>query len=62
MPHLFAGIIALGLAAIIFFAAQRVLFLWAHRRYADCTTTARETFDAEGCPLALRVYRKMLVL
>jgi hypothetical protein len=25
MPHLFAGIIALGLAAIIFFAAERVL-------------------------------------
>src|SRR6476659_6244860 len=38
-------------------------FLWAHRRCADCTTTAaRETFDAEGCSLALRIYRKMLVL
>src|SRR4029077_8411324 len=27
-------------------------FLWAHRRCADCTTTARESFDAEECSLA----------
>ncbi len=37
-------------------------FLWAHRCWADCRKTARETFDAEGCSLALRIYRKMLVL
>src|SRR4029077_1301365 len=37
-------------------------FLWTHRCWADCRKTARETFDAEGCSLALWIYRKMLVL
>src|SRR4029077_8835195 len=37
-------------------------FLWAHRRSTDCRKTDRETFDAKGCSLALRIYRKMLVL
>jgi membrane protein involved in D-alanine export len=39
-----------------------LIFSGTHRRCADWTTTARETFDAEGCSLAFRIYREMLVL
>src|SRR5258705_6139713 len=41
MPHLFAGIIALALAAIIFFAAQRVLI---HLEHATIVSTAPDRF------------------
>ena len=44
MPHLFAGIIALGLAAIIFFAAQRVLI---HLEHATIVSTAPERFPSK---------------
>ena len=43
MPHLFAGLVALGLAAIILFAAQRVLI---HLEHATIVSTAPERF----CP------------
>jgi len=41
MPHLYAGIIALGLAAIILFAAHRVLI---HFEHATIVSTAPEIF------------------
>jgi D-alanine transfer protein len=41
MPHLFAGLIALGLAAIILFAAHRVLI---HLEHATIISTAPENF------------------
>ena len=41
MPHLYAGIIALGLATIIFFAAHRVLI---HLEHATIASTAPEIF------------------
>src|SRR5690242_12387838 len=40
-PHLFAGIIALGLAVIIFFAAQRVLI---HIEHTTIVSTAPDSF------------------
>jgi len=51
MPHLFAGIIALGLAAIIFFAAQRVLI---HLEHATVVSTAPERFALKNQGLAFQ--------
>ena len=51
MPHLFAGIIALGLAAIIFFAAQRVLI---HLEHATIVSTAPERFALKNQGLAFQ--------
>ena len=51
MPHLFAGIIALGLAAIIFFAAQRVLI---HLEHATIVSTAPESFALKNQGLAFQ--------
>jgi len=51
MPHLFAGIIALGLAAIIFFAAQRVLI---HLEHATIVSTAPENFALKNQGLAFQ--------
>src|ERR1044071_1367009 len=41
MPHVFAGVIALGFGAIILFAAHRVLI---HLEHATITSTAPEIF------------------
>src|SRR5215475_12827373 len=41
MPHVFAGLIALGLGAIILFAAHRVLI---HLEHATIASTAPENF------------------
>src|SRR4029453_310471 len=51
MPHLFAGIIALGLAAITFFAAQRVLI---HLEHATIVSTAPESFALKNQGLAFQ--------
>jgi D-alanine transfer protein len=51
MPHLFASIIALGLAAIIFFAAQRVLI---HLEHATIVSTAPESFALKNQGLAFQ--------
>ena len=51
MPHLFAGIIALGLAAITFFAAQRVLI---HLEHATVVSTAPERFALKNQGLAFQ--------
>jgi D-alanine transfer protein len=51
MPHLFAGIIALGLAAIIFFAAERVLI---HLEHATIVSTAPERFVLKNQGLAFQ--------
>jgi len=45
MPHLFAGLIALGLAATILFAAQRVLI---HLEHATIVSTAPEIFPLKN--------------
>jgi len=50
-PHLFAGIIALGLAAIIFFAAQRVLI---HLEHATIVSTAPDRFVLKNQGLAFQ--------
>ena len=41
MPHLFADLIALGLAAIFLFAAERILI---HLEHATIVSTAPDTF------------------
>lgn len=41
MPHFFAGLIALGLAAIVLFAAERILI---HLEHATIVSTAPDTF------------------
>ena len=51
MPHLFAGIVALALAAIIFFAAQRVLI---HLEHATIVSTAPERFVLKNQGLAFQ--------
>jgi D-alanine transfer protein len=51
MPHLFACIIALGLAAIIFFAAQRALI---HLEHATIVSTAPERFALKNQGLAFQ--------
>jgi D-alanine transfer protein len=51
MPHLFAGIIALGLAAITFFAAQRVLI---HLEHATIVSTAPDRFVLKNQGLAFQ--------
>ncbi len=51
MPHIFAGIIALGLAAIVFFAAQRVLI---HLEHATIASTAPESFALKNQGLAFQ--------
>jgi D-alanine transfer protein len=51
MPHLFAGLIALGLAAIILFAAQRVLI---HLEHATIVSTAPESFPLKNQGLAFQ--------
>ena len=51
VPHLFAGIIALGLAAIIFFAAQRVLI---HLEHVSIVSTAPERFALKNQGLAFQ--------
>jgi len=51
MPHLFAGIIALGLAVIIFFAAERVLI---HLEHATIVSTAPERFVLKNQGLAFQ--------
>ena len=45
MPHLFASLIALGLAAIILFAAHRVLI---HLEHATIVSTAPESFPLKN--------------
>jgi D-alanine transfer protein len=50
-PHLFAGLITLGLAAIILFAAQRVL---THREHATIVSTAPESFALKNQGLAFQ--------
>src|SRR5215813_7059417 len=51
MPHLFASFIALGLAAIIFFAAQRVLI---HLEHASIVATAPDIFVLKNQGLAFQ--------
>ena len=51
MPHLLASLIALGLAAIIFFAAQRVLI---HLEHATIASTAPERFVLKDQGLAFQ--------
>jgi D-alanine transfer protein len=51
MPHLFAAFIALGFAAIILFAAQRVLI---HLEHATIVSTAPETFGLKNQGLAFQ--------
>ena len=51
VPHLFAGIIALGLATIIFFAAQRVLI---HLEHATIASTAPDHFALKNQGLAFQ--------
>jgi D-alanine transfer protein len=51
MPHLFAGLIALGLAATILFAAQRVLI---HLEHATIVSTAPEIFPLKNQGLAFQ--------
>jgi D-alanine transfer protein len=51
MPHLFAGLVALGLAAIILFAAQRVLI---HLEHATIVSTAPEIFALKNQGLAFQ--------
>jgi len=51
MPHLFAGIIALGLATVTFFAAQRVLI---HLEHATIVSTAPERFALKNQGLAFQ--------
>lgn len=51
MPHLYAGIIALGFAAITFFAAQRVLI---HLEHATIVSTAPDRFVLKNQGLAFQ--------
>jgi D-alanine transfer protein len=51
MPHLFASLIALGLAVIIFFAAQRLLI---HLEHATIVSTAPESFALKNQGLAFQ--------
>jgi len=51
VPHLFAGIIALGLATIVFFAAQRVLI---HLEHATIASTAPDHFALKNQGLAFQ--------
>ena len=51
MPHLFAGLIALGLATIIFLAAQRVLI---HLEHTTIVSTAPESFALKNQGLAFQ--------
>lgn len=51
MPHLFASLFALGLAVIIFFAAQRVLI---HLEHATIVSTAPEHFVLKNQGLAFQ--------
>jgi hypothetical protein len=51
MPHLFATVIALGLAVIIFFAVQRVLI---HLEHATIVSTASENFILKNQGLAFQ--------
>ena len=45
VPHLFAGLIALGLAAIVLFAAERILI---HLEHATIVSTAPDTFTLKN--------------
>jgi D-alanine transfer protein len=51
MPHLFAGLMALGLAAIILFAAHRILI---HFEHATIASTAPEIFALKNQGLAFQ--------
>jgi D-alanine transfer protein len=51
MPHLFASLIALGLASIILFAAQRVLI---HLEHATIASTGPESFGLKNQGLAFQ--------
>ena len=51
MPHLFSGIIALGLAAVIFFAVQRVLI---HVEHTTIASTAPDRFVLKNQGLAFQ--------
>jgi hypothetical protein len=51
MPHLFAGMIALALAVIIFFAAERVLI---HLEHATIVSTAPDRFVLKNQGLAFQ--------
>jgi D-alanine transfer protein len=51
VPHLFSGLMALGLATIIFFAAQRVLI---HLEHATIVSTAPESFALKNQGLAFQ--------
>ena len=51
MPHLFAGVIALALAAIIFFAAERILI---HLEHATIVSTAADSFILKNQGLAFQ--------
>src|SRR5215468_9160393 len=51
MPHLFAGLVALGLVAMILFAAERVLI---HLEHATIISTAPEIFGLKNQGLAFQ--------
>ena len=51
MPHLFAGLVALGLAAIILFATQRALI---HLEHATIVSTAPQSFHLKNQGLAFQ--------
>src|SRR6266480_2230731 len=51
MPHLFAGLIALGLAAIALFAAERILI---HLEHTTIVSTAPESFTLKNQGLAFQ--------
>src|SRR5215831_20094511 len=51
MPHVFSGLVALGLATTILFAAQRVLI---HVEHATITSTAPEIFALKNQGLAFQ--------
>lgn len=51
IPHLFSGLIALGLAAIFFFATERVLI---HLEHASIVSTAPDSFAIKNQGLAIQ--------
>ena len=50
-PHLFAGVVALGLAVIVLFAAERALI---HLEHATIVSTAPESFGLKNQGLAFQ--------
>src|SRR5262249_32466216 len=51
MPHIFAGLFALAITAIVFFAAQRVLI---HLEHSTIVATAPEVFPLKNQGLAFQ--------